>query len=205
MGDISPYSIAIWFTGDDWRTTLPPYERDTIKSYLSAGKKLFITGQDIGFYLNEYARIGLAPSPYAKDWYNSWLKAEYVFDKIDGMMADDGHPGVLALTGVSGDPISDEITLVIWDGDGADNQYCADGIVPTEDSTAIFLYLDEEGDIFTLYGVPIAGGIRFPLAVPAPLTPYRLVYLSFGFEAISDAGIRAELMDQIISFLNTGS
>jgi hypothetical protein len=95
--------------------------------------------------------------------------------------------------------------LAISDGDGADNQYFADGILPVGGSTAIFNYLDEEGGLFTLDGVPIAGGIRFPSPVPAPSTPYRLVYLSFGFEAISDAGTRAELIDEIIKFLNTGS
>jgi hypothetical protein len=216
-GDLAPYSIVIWFTGDDWMTTLPPYERTTISSYLSAGKKLFITGQDIGYYLNWGTVYSLfAPSFDAISWYNKWLKAQYVFDAIDSETDDDGHHGVLALAGVNGDPVSDptgdtspgnEIMLVIWDGDGADNQYSADGILPVGGSTAIaiFNYLDEEGDLFTLDGVPIAGGIRFPSPVPAPSTPYRLVYLSFGFEAISDAGTRAELIDEIIKFLNTGS
>jgi len=214
-GDLAPYSIVIWFTGDDWWTTLPPYERKTISSYLSAGKKLFITGQDIGYYLNMYAKYSsLAPSFDAISWYNTWLKAEYVLDKIDAETDDNGYLGVLALAGVNGDPISDptgdpspdnEMMLTIWDGDGADNQYWADGILPYGGSTAIFNYLDEEGYIFTLGGVPIAGGIRFPSPVPAPSTPYRLVYLSFGFEAVSDAGTRAELIDEIITFLNTGS
>jgi hypothetical protein len=214
-GDLTPYSIVVWFTGDDFRTTLPPYERTAISSYLSTGKKLFITGQDIGYYLNWYTRYSnFAPSFDAINWYNTWLKAQYVFDKIDWETDDAGYRGVLALAGVNGDPISDpsgdpspdnEMMLVIWDGDGADNQYWADGILPYGGSTAIFNYLDEEGGLFTLDGVPIAGGIRFPSAAPAPATPYRLVYLSFGFEAISDAGTRAELMDQITIFLNTGS
>jgi hypothetical protein len=214
-GDLAPYSIVVWFTGDDFETTLPPYERTAISSYLSAGKKLFITGQEIGYYLNENVMYSFfAPSFDAIDWYNTWLKAEYVFDAIDEETDDDGLYGVLALAGVNGDPISDpsgdsspdnEMMLVIWDGDGADNQYFADGILPYGGSTAIFNYLDEEGGLFTLGGVPIAGGIRFPSPVPAPSTPYRLVYLSFGFEAISDAGTRAELIDEIIKFLNTGS
>jgi len=214
-GDLAPYSIVIWFTGDDFLTTLPPYERTTISSYLSAGKKLFITGQDIGYYLNWGTMYSLfTPSSDAISWYNTWLKAQYVFDAIHLETDDDGLHGVLALAGVNGDPISDpsgdpspdnEMMLVIWDGDGADNQYWADGILPYGGSTTIFNYLDEEGGLFTLDGVPIAGGIRFPSPVPAPSTPYRLVYLSFGFEAISDAGTRAELIDEIIKFLNTGS
>jgi len=213
-GDLAPYSIVIWFTGDDFETTLPPYERAAISSYLSAGKKLFITGQEIGYYLNEYVMYSFfAPSFDAIDWYNTWLKAEYVFDAINWETDDAGYRGVLALAGVNGDPISDpsgdpspdnEMMLVIWDGDGADNQYFADGILPHGGSVAIFNYLDEGGGLFTRGGVPIAGGIRFPSPVPAPSTPYRLVYLSFGFEAISDAGTRAELMDETIKFLNTG-
>ena len=210
-GDLAPYSIVIWFTGDDWVTTLPPYERTSISSYLSAGKKLFITGQDIGYYLNMYYTRS---SSDAISWYNTWLKAEYVFDAIDKVTDDYGLHGVLALAGVNGDPISDpsgdpspdnEMMLAIWGFGGADNQYLADGILPVGGSTAIFNYLDEEGNLFTQGGVPIAGGIRFPSSVPAPSTPYRLVYLSFGFEGISDAGTRAELIDEIIKFLNTGS
>jgi thermitase len=214
-GDLASYSIVIWFTGDDSITTLPSYERTTISSYLSAGKKLFITGQDIGYYLNVHARYSFfARSPDASSWYNTWLKAQYVFDKIDAEVDDNGSHGVLALTGVNGDPISDptgdpspgnEMMLTIWDGDGADNQNWADGILPYGNSIAIFYYLNEEGNIFIKNGTPIAGGIRFPSSVPAPSTPYRLVYLSFGFEAISDAGTRAELIDEIIEFLNTGS
>jgi len=95
--------------------------------------------------------------------------------------------------------------LAISDGDGADNQYYADGIRPINGAAAIFYYLNTEGNIFIYDGTPIAGGIRFPSSVPAPSTPYRLVYLSFGFEAISDAGTRAELINEIITFLNTGS
>jgi hypothetical protein len=219
-GDLTPYAIVIWFTGDDFGTVLPPYERTTITSYLSAGRKLFITGQDIGYYLNRYAKYSLfsffAPSQNAIDWYNTWLRADYMTDNIESMYGDDGHHGVLALAGVNGDPISDptgdpspdnEMMLVIWDGDGADNQYYADGILPygSSGSTTIFIYLDEEGHLLTSGGTPIAGGIRFPSPAPAPSTPYRLVYLSFGFEAISDAGMRAELMDETIKFLNTGS
>jgi hypothetical protein len=213
-GDLASYSIIIWFTGDAV-STLPPYERATISSCLSAGKKLFITGQDIGFYLNVFARYSIyAPSPDAVSWYNTWLKARYVFDKIDGEIDDNGSRGALALAGVNGDPISDptgdpspgnEMMLAISGGDGADNQAWADGILPYGGSTAIFNYLDEEGNLFTRNGVPIAGGVRFPSPVPAPSTPYRLVYLSFGFEAINDAGTRAELMDEIIKFLDTGS
>jgi hypothetical protein len=159
-GDLAPYSIVIWFTGDDFLTTLPPYERTTISSYLSAGKKLFITGQDIGYYLNWGTMYSLfAPSSDAISWYNTWLKAKFVIDKIDWATDDDGLHGVLALAGVNGDPISDpsgdpspdnEMMLVIWDGDGADNQYWADGILPYGGSTTIFNYLDEKGDLFTL-------------------------------------------------------
>jgi subtilisin family serine protease len=215
LGDLAAYSIVTWFTGDDFETTLPPYERTAISSYLSAGKKLFITGQEIGWYLNEYVKYSVfAPSFDAISWYNTWLKAQYVFDAIHLETDDDGLHGVLALAGVNGDPVSDptgdpspdnEMMLAISDGDGADNQYSADGILPVGGSTTIFNYLDEGGGFFTLDGVPIAGGIRFPSPVPAPSTPYRLVYLSFGFEAISDAGTRAELIDEIIKFLNTGS
>jgi hypothetical protein len=214
-GDLAPYSIVTWFTGDDFETTLPPYERTAISSYLSAGKKLFITGQEIGWYLNEYVKYSVsAPSFDAISWYNTWLKAQYVFDAIHLETDDEGLHGVLALAGVNGDPVSDptgdpspdnEMMLAISDGDGADNQYSADGILPVGGSTTIFNYLDEGGGFFTLDGVPIAGGIRFPSPVPAPSTPYRLVYLSFGFEAISDAGTRAELIDEIIKFLSTGS
>ncbi|MCS7132760.1 MAG: hypothetical protein N3F65_03540 [Nitrososphaeria archaeon] len=69
------------------------------------------------------------------------------------------------MAGVPGDLISDplgppegnEVMLIIFGGDGADNQDYADGIFTIGGSTAIFNYLDEEGDLFTLWGEPISG------------------------------------------------
>jgi len=206
-GDLSAYAITIW--SYPWGGP-NKYERTSISGYLAAGKKLFISGQDIGWYLNLWFMQRWSDAP---EWYRNTLKAEYVFDAIQDMVDDYGYYGIRALLGINGDPISDpegslegnEMALVIEDGDGADNQDWPDGIVPYGGSAAIFYYLDEGGNIFTLGGNLIAGGIRYPSGVPAPATPYRLVYLSFGFEAINDAGTRAQLMDEIIKFLNTGS
>jgi len=195
-GDLSRYATVVWFTGDDWRTTLTQYEREALAGFLSSGSKgLFITGQDIGYYLNEHAWwSAYAPSPDAASWYENWLRAQYLCDDATWCGA------ALALAGVPGDPVSDGMMLAISGGDGADNQLWPDAIIPAGNSTPVFFYLDSDGN-----PLEIAGGVRFPAPVPAPPAPYRLVYLSFGFEAISDAGDRAQLMDNIIRFLKTGS
>jgi len=169
--DLSSFGFVVWETGEA-APTLTEEDRDALSSYLGAGGRLFISGQDIGFALadpasNEYSAGTL-------DFYSNYLHANYV--------ADDA--GLSALTGVNGDPISDGIDIEIAGGDGADNQTSPSIISPRRGATNIFYY-----------GVDDAG------AVKAETDGHKVVYMAFGFEAIDNQNDRSEIMSRAIDWL----
>jgi hypothetical protein len=109
-------------------------------------------------------------------YYSDCLHAEYTQNITDS----------LALVGGSGDPIGDGLSLSIEGGDGADNQTSPDGILPLAGATAVFSYTGASGQV---------GGLR------AGDVGWRVVYLSFGFEAVNSRADRAVLMERVMDWL----
>ncbi|MEM4540519.1 MAG: right-handed parallel beta-helix repeat-containing protein [Archaeoglobaceae archaeon] len=121
--DLSNYPIVVWFFGDDYEEVLNEAEIEALADYLDNGGKLFITGQDIGYYLVE---LGNDP-----EFYRNYLHAVYITDDTD----------ILNITGVEGDPISDGLAFGISGGNGANNQEYPSGIAPADSyATPIFIY-----------------------------------------------------------------
>jgi FlgD Ig-like domain len=108
-------------------------------------------------------------------WYHTYLHANYVND-------DTNHYG---LEGVPGDPISDGIDITIQGGDGANNQTYPSDIDP---------YGPYSSTIWTYDATRNA-------AIKADTGTYKVVYLAFGFEAISNAADRATVMGAAIEWL----
>jgi hypothetical protein len=94
------------------------------------------------------------------------------------------NTNIFTLEGIPDDPISKGLTISISGGNGANNQQ-PDGISPLIPATEVFTYQDSSYD----------GGIKVDTGV------YRLVYFSFGFEAISTMNNRIKIMDNIINWL----
>ena len=117
------YSVIIWFTGDDFETTLEEGDREALSEYLLAGGCLFISGQDIGFDANSTGWI---------DWYETYLKAIFEADSTDSYI----------VTGVPGS-IFDGIKLNLSDGDGADNNMWPSDIAPIEEASLAMYYENE--------------------------------------------------------------
>lgn len=105
------YDVVIWSAPQD----APGYigAQDAITAYLSAGGRLFLSGQDVGFL-----DIGL---PY----YEKYLKARLVEDSSS----------LWTLEGLSNGSFSG-LTLTIAEPDGADNQQSPDVIAPADPDTA---------------------------------------------------------------------
>ena len=193
-----------------------------LQSYLDAGGKLFISGQNVAYY-----------TQWGSSFLQDYLHASYVQD----------DPGLRSLTGVAGDPIGDGLTLGISGGDGANNQWFPDEIDPispavtvfTYDTTAVMALAEpirlrpemaepkwENGKPgATLIPVPW-GGPQEPLKKPAEAEPavslqgidssgtgglrvntgaYKVVFFSFGFEAINNAGDRTVVMERVLNWL----
>jgi len=164
---LNQFDAVVWNLG--WAfPTLDATDRANLTAYLEAGGRLFITGQDLGWEMQD---IGGA----AYQWYRDYLHATFVSDDTN----------LYGLSGVSGDPISDGLDLVIQGGDGADNQDYPSDIDPSDGTASV---------IWTYS--PSANG-----AIKADTGTYRVVYLAFGFEAINNATDRRLVLDRSLQWL----
>lgn len=115
---LSQYDAVVWFTGDAYSSTFTTTDQNNLITYLNSGKRLFATGQDIGY------EIGTTT------FYQNYLRADYLSDDTD----------VLTLTGTAGDPIGGGLTLNIGGGDGADNQLYPSDITARSGASSVFTY-----------------------------------------------------------------
>jgi hypothetical protein len=110
-----------------------------------------------------------------RQWYNDYLHALYVADDTNDYTLD----------GVPGDPVSDGIDLVIQGGDGANNQAYPDDIDPADASASVIWSYDANRN----------GAVRADTGI------YKVIYLSFGFEAIDNAFDRRAVIQQGMDWL----
>ncbi len=110
-------------------------------------------------------------------FYTVYLHAQHIQDSFNGEMY---------LNGLADDPIGDNLLVNI---DGF-NQDSPGVIIPLEEAHRVFNYGESQTH---------GGAIRFENE------NYKVVYFSFGFEAVDRAGDgvnRAELMDRILAYLD---
>jgi hypothetical protein len=156
------YGIVVWFTGDDYSTTLTAADEAALGEFLDAGGRLFLSGQDIGFDTQGEPGGFMANK----------LHTTFRFDDTN----------TYSLTGTA---FLDGLKLSIQGTDGANNQAFPSEIGPLDDAFGLIAY---DSPTYTWGGVAYAG-------------PYRMVYLSFGFEAIQGAATRAEVMQRVVDWL----
>ena len=170
--DMSHYSVVIWNTGYDYSqltSGLTTEEQSSISGYLDGGGKIFISGQDILWngVSSEFQTNYLHVASYANDTQTT------------------------TATGVSGDPISDGMDLVL--------SYLftnfADSIEPDASAAGIFT-TNVAGDI---YGY---SALCYP---NSSSSTFRLVFFAFPFEAISstasDPNNQKTVMNNVITWL----
>ncbi len=116
------FDIVVWNCGFAF-PTLDDDDRSALGDYLESGGSLFVSGQDIGWDLNDQGGAAYA-------WYRDYLHATFV--------ADDTNDYTLA--GVAGDPITDGLTINIQGGDGANNQEYPSDVDPYNGGSAVWEY-----------------------------------------------------------------
>lgn len=161
--ELQRYDIVIWFTGDDYTTTLTSSDQSNLAAYLDAGGNLFITAQDIGYDIN------------TSSFYGDYLHASYIRDDTNTY-------------GLAGYDILSGVNVNISGGDGADNQGYPSEIGLGSGAVGLFDY----------DGSYTWGGLRWEGA-------YRVVYLSFGYEAINSSADRTSVMDNVLGWLEGGA
>ena len=169
---LQAYPLLIWQVGECY-PTLDADDRRFLSGHLDAGGSLLLTGQDIGWDLNDWLSVNTDA-----EFFETYLHATYLRHGT----------GIVDLDGVAGDPITDGLSLHIAGGDGADNQELQDEIARRDaDATPMF---DYRGDgVAAIRAADSASGAR-------------IVYLSFGFEAIDNAQDRAELLGRALEWLD---
>jgi len=116
---LQDFDMVIWFTGDDWTTTLTYQDQYHLENFLNSGGKLFVSGQDIGYDIRY------------DFFYSYYLHAKYLLDDSN----------IFTLGGVEGDPISNGSSIEIDGTGGANNQKWPDVIAPLNgDAKTIFTY-----------------------------------------------------------------
>jgi PKD repeat protein len=111
---------AVLWAVPDWGDVSNSMTQDRLQSYLDAGGRLFISGQNIA----EFSKW------WSTDFMTDCLHAQHTHNVTDS----------LTLGGVPGDPIGDGLQFGISGGDGADNQVSPDGITPLAPATTVFTY-----------------------------------------------------------------
>ncbi len=119
------YDIVIWFTGDDWSTTLTSTDQSNLANYLNNDGALFITGQDIGYDI------------YQSSFYSDYLNAQY--DKDDA--------GYRYLYGKN---FLADVNVGISGSGGANNQGYPSAMFILNYATPLFEY-EQNGGIGGLY------------------------------------------------------
>ncbi len=160
--DLQQYDIVIWFTGDDYQTTLSSADRSNLATYLDSGGRLFISGQDIDYDIGNTF------------FFQNYLHAVPAWDST-------GQYGLMGYDILSG------VYVSILGGYGANNQISPAGVYAGSGAIGLFNYGGGYG----------WGGLRWE-------GDYRLVYLSFGFEAINTADARASVMEKVLAWLKGG-
>jgi hypothetical protein len=164
------YPVLVWNVGFSF-PSLDASDREYLEGHLDQGGALFVSGQDIGWDLNQ-SDTNTDPT-----FYREYLHARFIRDDTNN----------IDLVGVPADPITSGLEFRIFGGDGASNQFYPSEIEAVGDyATEIFLY--------TRGG---AGAVRSLDSV----TGARVVYLAFGFEGIDNAADRGELMSRAIRWM----
>jgi hypothetical protein len=123
--DLSHYYVVIWETGTSGR--IGSSNQSALSTYLDADGRVFFTGQDIGWYLNDWSGHTSADVTF----YNNYLRADYILD----------DSGYRSLTGVASDPIGDGLSFDIGGGDGSMDQDWPSEISARSGATEVFEFV----------------------------------------------------------------
>ncbi|MDP2806641.1 MAG: hypothetical protein Q8O74_00700, partial [bacterium] len=173
---LSMFPAVIWSC--EWAfPSLDSFDRKALKHYLNQGGKLYISGQDLGWDLQDtitaYSHEYLLDSAGCTDFYQNYLKATYL-----------GDDGGASATGIAGDTLTNGLTSAIYQPGRASTEQFPDYFTTNGSAVYCFNY----GATTNRAGLHWEDGV----------TGAKLVYTGFGYEALSDAGARQTFMDRII-------
>lgn len=152
------YRYVVWYSGNDSVSLLNAARIAALSGYMDGGGRLFLTGQGIAQSL-----WSTADSVFLRNYFHCrFTNAQSVSVYAEG---------------VSSEPISDSVRLVLLAGDGASNQTQVDRLTFVDGrADKLFTYTSTKGDTTG----PVAG-VAYVDSV------YRAIFLGFGFEAVNSS------------------
>ena len=151
---LDAYTQAIWYTGNARQDALTQEERELLSGWVSGGGQLLLTGQ----YLLEDL------------WGTLFL------DELLHCAPVDSAVDIRMLDGVTGNSVSDDMTILLQGTSGANNQVSPSSLEPLAGAVPVFSY-QGSGDVGAVW------------------TEDDLFFCAFGCEAISGAGPTASLTE----------
>ncbi|MHA1290185.1 MAG: C1 family peptidase, partial [Candidatus Thorarchaeota archaeon] len=191
---LNEYDAVIWLTGENWDGNLTYNEKNALIDYMNNGGNLFISNA-------ETDDISRSDPTFLQNYFY-----------VDCVTYD--TVGYYTLNGVSGDPISDGMTITIQGGDGANNQWMQDEIDPVSPAVTVFEYDTAEAPTQKMPRNPEIMGEKEPEtrtkprainssgsgAIRVDTGTYKVVYFAFGYEAINTQEDRNEIMGNIMDY-----
>lgn len=174
------YDIVNWILAEESTqdSTFTPAEQALVMDFLEDGGRFFVSGNEIGWDL-----IHRAQSQADRDFYQQWLKADF--------LADDS--GIYTVDGVGCDSIFGNVTFEYGGGDAPYFPAFPDLIAPVFGGETALVYRGSGAAAVQYFGTFGNG-----------TTPGALVHFGFSFETISSPGERAIVMNAIVNGLMNG-
>lgn len=172
---VSSYIGVIWFTGDDYTSTLTPSEMAMLETYVNMGGKLLLSGQDIGYDIGDTR------------FYRSFLGANYSTDAVTTRNVI-GTANLNSANTTRADLSG--LSFNITGGEGANNQHYPSGVTPNAPAFEAMRYRS------TPYSAAVAC-----VHAPFGFEVGKTLYLPFGLEGVSTSSDRAELMNRSLVWL----
>jgi hypothetical protein len=175
--NLQDYEAVFWILGDESTHdgTFCRSEQNMVKPYLQNGGKLFVSGSEVAWDLDENG------SANDNTFINQFLKAGYVNDEAD----------CYTVNGFENTPFTG---LTLHFDNGAHGVYAEDSpdvITPANGGNTAMKYTS--GDIAAIY---------YEGLFPDGAQEGKLFYMGFPFETIYIESERNDLMDKIVEFFN---
>ncbi|MBE2279773.1 MAG: N-acetylmuramoyl-L-alanine amidase [Ignavibacteriaceae bacterium] len=172
---LNAYDFIIWYLGDESTVdeTFSDAEQALVKEYLRNGGKLFVTGSEIAWDLDNRG------TTTDKDFFNNFLKARYV--------ADNPTPNTAVAYGVPGN-FYDGLNITF-------------GQIYPEDYADVIDTLNGSFRVLQ-YNATQYAGIAFDGTFIGGSAPGKLVYLSFGVETMSNFEQRNSVITRALNFFD---
>ncbi len=181
------YDIVLWMLGTESTAdeTFNNTEQTKVKSFLQNGGSLFVSGAEIAWDLDNRG------STSDKEFFHNYLKATYQLDAPNNQTA----------TFYATEPIEgsmfDGISSITFDNgtNGSYNVQYPDVLTPTNGSIAALIYSGVSSQQ--------VAAVQFKGIFDNGNTPGKVIYLGFPFETIYPDSTRKEVMNRIMTFMES--